>query len=122
MCCRRRSASVTGARTSAIALSTATRHTSHSRSAPVAQIAEKKALVGLDGNPKAAAVMTEAMYRAGMQDTYAKDTAHYEVITDKNEAEAAIAAAEKRTWAALPVWLRNKPLTTGYEYLNLKEK
>jgi hypothetical protein len=86
------------------------------------QLEERQILVGLDRNPKAAAVMTEGMYRAGMQDTYAKDTAHYTVITDEKEAKAAIERAEQKIWAALPRWIRRKLLTIGYEYLNLKEK
>ena len=68
-------------------------------------IPEKQVLVGLDRNPKSAAVMSEATYRAGMADTYAADTEHYRVIVDEQEAKMEIAAAESRIWDKLPVWM-----------------
>ena len=86
------------------------------------KIPGKTVLVGLDRNPKAAAVMTEGCYRAGMADTYAGDKEHYEVITDEAKAKQAIAEVQKRVHDALPRWVRQRDFTTGYEYLNLKEK
>ncbi len=76
----------------------------------------------MDLNPKAAAVMTKQMYRAGMQDTYQKDTVHYTVLTDRETAKAALQRVEEKVWSELPEWLPRRKLTVGYEYLNLKEK
>lgn len=82
----------------------------------------KSILVGLDRNGKAAAIMHESVYRAGMQDTYARDTAHYEAITDPATAASAIHDCEQRIWELQPRWMYQRPLKLGYEYLNLKEK
>ena len=85
------------------------------------RLEKHEVLVGLDRNPKAAAVMTESTYRAGMQDTYAKDVDHYEVILDAKMAKA-IEDIQQRVWRALPSWMQRKPVKLGHEYLNLKEK
>ena len=85
-------------------------------------VEERQVLVGLDRNPKSAAVMSEQTYRAGMLDTYAGDTEHYQVLTDKEEVKAAWRDAEKRIWEALPRWIPQRPMKVGFEYLNLKEK
>jgi hypothetical protein len=57
-----------------------------------------------------------------MQDTYARDTAHYEAITDPATAASAIHDCEQRIWELQPRWMYQRPLKLGYEYLNLKEK
>ena len=66
------------------------------------KLEDKEILVGLDRNPKAAAVMTKNMYWAGMQGTYAKATAHYTVITDPVAAKGEIERADQQIWNALP--------------------
>ena len=68
-------------------------------------IPDKSVLVGLDRNPKAAAVMTEGSYRAGMLDTYKGDEAHYEVITDEEKAKAEIQQVQRE----IPLLLRCHP-------------
>ena len=99
--------------------STTTASEEHCRSF---ELEEKQVLVGLDENTRSAAVMAEQTYRAGMADTYAADTDHYEVLTDPKEAKAALDAAEERIWAAWPRWIPKLPMEIGIEYLNLKEK
>ncbi len=66
--------------------------------------------------------MSEQTYRAGMLDTYAGDKDHYQVLTDPEEVKAAWRDAEKRIWTALPMWIPQRPMKVGFEYLNLKEK
>jgi len=90
--------------------------------AELESIPEGQVLVGLDRNPKSAAVMTKGCYRAGMMDTYALDVDHYKVILDEAQGKKAVADAQERVWQAMPKWVRRKNLTVGYEYLNLKEK
>ena len=86
------------------------------------ELEERQVLVGLDRNPKSAAVMSEQTYRAGMLDTYAGDKDNYQVLTDPEAVKAAWRDAEKRIWKALPRWIPQRPMKVGLEHLNLKEK
>ena len=41
---------------------------------------------------------------------------------EERQAKQLIAETESKIWNALPRWMVQRPLTIGYEYLNLKEK
>ena len=107
----------------------AVHHTGKERATPESQqycaefeVEDRHVLVGLDRDPKSAAIMSEQTYRAGMMDTYAGDKEHYEVLTDPAAVKAAWNDAEQRIWKALPRWVPQRPMKVGFEYLNLKEK
>ena len=85
-------------------------------------VEDRHVLVGLDRNPKSAAIMSEQTYRAGMMDTYAGDKDHYEVLTDPAAVKAIWRDAEQRIWKALPRWVPQRPMRVGFEHLNFKEK
>lgn len=84
-------------------------------------VTEDETLVGLDRNIRAAARMKRTTYCAGLYNTYVADRTHYRIIPPEAEQEE-LKKMTRNVNAALPRFIRRRPMTIGREYLNLKEK